>query len=95
MRALLEKIYHQCIPLNWRHGLFWSGLRGAVSIVLVEGLSNVVLPHSKTMLTLTFGIVLVSNLFHGPTIPFVVRRLNIFSGPENLARARGLNKVPF
>ena len=93
LTKLLEQIYRQCIPLNWRHGLFWSGLRGAVSIVLVEGLSNVVLPHSKTMLTLTFGIVLVSNLFHGPTIPFVVRRLNIFSGPENLANLNEITRI--
>jgi CPA1 family monovalent cation:H+ antiporter len=76
---LLEQIHHKCIPLNWRHGLFWSGLRGAVSIVLVQGLSRIVLPNSNTMLALTFGIVLVSNLLHGPTIPFVVKRLDIFS----------------
>jgi CPA1 family monovalent cation:H+ antiporter len=81
---LLELIHHKCIPLNWRHGLFWSGLRGAVSIVLVQGLSRVALPHSSTMLALTFGIVLVSNLLHGPTIPFVIQRLNIFSGLENV-----------
>jgi hypothetical protein len=68
--------------LNWRHGLFWSGLRGAVSIVLVQGLSKIVLPHSSTMLALTFGIVLFSNLLHGPTIPFVVKRLDIFSSFE-------------
>jgi hypothetical protein len=35
------------------------------------------------MLALTFGIVLVSNLFHGPTIPFVIQRLDMFSGIEN------------
>jgi CPA1 family monovalent cation:H+ antiporter len=81
---LLEQIHHRCIPLNWRHGLFWSGLRGAVSIVLVQGLSRIELPHSSTMLALTFGIVLISNLFHGPTIPYVIQRLNIFSGFENV-----------
>ena len=81
---VLEQIHRKCIPLNWRHGLFYSGLRGAVSIVLVQGLSRIELPHSSTMLALTFGIVLVSNLFHGPTIPFVIQRLNIFSGLENV-----------
>ena len=65
------------IPMNWRLGLFWSGLRGAVSIVLVTGLGNVALPNSKAIIALTFGVVLISNLIHGPTIPFIIRYLNI------------------
>jgi len=79
--------------MNWRHGLFWSGLKGAVSIVLVQGLSNKALPHSSTILVLTFGIVLVSNLFHGPTIPFVIQRLNMFSGLENVVEVNKNNKT--
>jgi CPA1 family monovalent cation:H+ antiporter len=89
---ILEQIHRQCIPLNWRHGLFWSGLRGAVSIVLVQGLSKTVLPHSSTMMALTFGIVLISNLVHGPTIPFVIQRLKIFTGQDSIIEHSNNNR---
>ena len=65
------------IPKNWRTGIFWSGLRGAVSIVLVMGIGSIALPNSEAIIALTFGVVLVSNLVHGPTIPFVIKYLNI------------------
>jgi len=65
------------IPDNWRLGIFWSGLRGAVSIVLVLGISGLPLPHVEEMTALTYGVVLATNLLQGLTIPQVIRRLEL------------------
>ena len=77
LAELLGYIRGKKIPKNWRLGLFWSGLRGAVSIVLVTGLGTVALPNSEVIIALTFGVVLISNLVHGPTIPMIIKHLNI------------------
>jgi CPA1 family monovalent cation:H+ antiporter len=77
LTEILESIRGKKIPQNWSNGLFWSGLRGAVSIVLALGINKTALPNSEKILALTFGVVLVSNLFHGPTIPYVIKHLNI------------------
>jgi CPA1 family monovalent cation:H+ antiporter len=77
LAELFGYIRGKIIPKNWRLGFFWSGLRGAVSIVLVSGLGNVALPNSEVIIALTFGVVLISNLAHGPTIPLIIKHLNI------------------
>ena len=86
LAELLQIVRGKEIPKNWRMGIFWSGLRGAVSIVLVTGIGSVALPNSEAIIALTFGVVIISNLVHGPTIPFIIKYLKIsaqdLSGPE-------------
>jgi len=77
LAGVLGNIRGKKLPKNWSNGIFWSGLRGAVSIVLVLGISNTALPNTEVIIALTFGVVLVSNLLHGPTIPYVIKYLNI------------------
>jgi CPA1 family monovalent cation:H+ antiporter len=79
---LFQRLTGKPIPGSWRFGLFWSGLRGAVSIVLVLGLHGLALPNSDTMIALTFGVVIISNLLHGPTIPRVIRWLDLSASGE-------------
>jgi CPA1 family monovalent cation:H+ antiporter len=81
---LLNHNTRKNIPTNWSLGIFYSGLRGAVSIVLILGVSKLGLPQSHIMLSLTFGVVLLSNLLHGPTIPYVIQHLKIFSKEEKI-----------
>ncbi|MCJ7731901.1 cation:proton antiporter, partial [Candidatus Bathyarchaeota archaeon] len=75
----LEKYRAKRIPQNWRMGMTWSGLRGAVSVVLVLGITGVDLPNEQLLLALTYGIVLGTNLIQGLSMPIVINRLKLFS----------------
>jgi CPA1 family monovalent cation:H+ antiporter len=75
----LERYRDKRIPGNWRIGMTWSGLRGAVSVVLVLGITGVNLPNEQLLLALTYGIVLGSNLIQGLTMPFAINRLRLYS----------------
>jgi monovalent cation/hydrogen antiporter len=57
----------------------WSGLRGAISIVLALGIIGLGLPHEKLLLALTYGIVLTTNLIQGLSMPVLIKRLKLFS----------------
>lgn len=80
---LIEAMSGKRIPRNWRLGIFWSGLRGAVSVVLALGVSGLPLPHSEVLTALTFGVVLTSNVLQGLTMPWAVQSLNL--SPEVVA----------
>jgi len=75
----LEKRRSKRIPQNWRVGMTWSGLRGAVSVVLVLGIVGLGFPNTETMFALTYGLVLGSNVFQGLTMPTLVNKLRLFS----------------
>ena len=76
---VLERYRGKRIPQNWRAGMTWSGLRGAVSIVLVLGISGLDLPSEQLLLALTYGIVLGTNLIQGLSMPILIKRFNLFS----------------
>jgi len=76
---LLERFKSKRIPTNWRLGMTWSGLRGAVSVVLVLGIIGADLPNESLLMALTYGIVLSTNVIQGLTMPILIRRLNLFS----------------
>lgn len=75
----LEEYQTKRIPRNWRIGMTWSGLRGAVSVVLVLGITGIDLPSEKLLLALTYGIVLSTNVIQGLSMPIFINRLNLFS----------------
>jgi Na+:H+ antiporter len=75
----LERYRSKRIPQNWRIGMTWSGLRGAVSIVLVLGITGINLPNEELLLALTYGIVLGTNVIQGLSMPLLINRLGLFS----------------
>ena len=75
----LEEYPTKRIPRNWRIGMTWSGLRGAVSVVLVLGITGIDLPSEQLLLALTYGIVLSTNVIQGLSMPIFINRLNLFS----------------
>ena len=77
----LERARGKRIPYNWRYGMTWSGLKGAVSIVLVLGVTGLNLAQEELMLALTFGLVLLTNVVQGLTMPRLIRVLNLYSKP--------------
>lgn len=75
----LERYRDKRIPWNWRVGMTWSGLRGAVSVVLILGITGVNFANEQLMLALTYGIVLGTNVIQGLTMPWVINRFRLYS----------------
>ena len=80
----LERYRSKRIPQNWRIGMTWSGLRGAVSVVLILGITGINLPNEELLLALTFGIVLSTNVIQGLSMPLLINRLNLFSSRRQI-----------
>ncbi len=64
------------LPRRWLHVLFWSGLRGAVSLAVVLSLP-LDLPARPLLLNLTFGVVLFTLLVQGLSMGPLVQRLGL------------------
>jgi len=75
----LEKYRGKRIPWNWRVGMTWSGLRGAVSVVLVLGITGVNFANEQLLLALTYGVVLSTNVIQGLTMPWIINRFRLYS----------------
>jgi CPA1 family monovalent cation:H+ antiporter len=72
LSIVLKRTRDKEFSRNWKDGLLWSGLRGAVSIVLVLGIRGLV-PNAGLMTVVSFGIVILSNVFQGMTISQVIK----------------------
>jgi len=75
LSALLSA-FGQFIPARWRHVLVWSGLRGALSMAMVLGISTAV-PEREILVPLIFGVVLVSLMGQGLTIGPLISKLGL------------------
>lgn len=69
------------IPMKWSVVLTWGGLRGALSMVLVLSLPTD-FPHRELLVSMTFGVIIISILVHGLTMAPLLRWLNIVRGHE-------------
>jgi Na+:H+ antiporter len=86
MRLTVERL-----PWSWSAILTWGGLRGALPMVLVLSLPWD-LPHRELLITMTFGVVLLSIMIQGVTISPLLRWLGIAKmqhGQEVVELARG------
>lgn len=73
--ALLRRSRER-IPWSWSVVLTWGGLRGGLSMVLVLALP-VGFPHRGLLVTMTFGVVILSIMVQGLTMPALLRRLGL------------------
>ncbi len=73
------------LPVRWLHTLFWSGLRGAVSLAVVLALPFD-FPARALLLDLTFGAVLFTLLVQGLTMEPLLKRLGV-AGSDARRRA--------
>lgn len=64
------------VPWRWSVVLTWGGLRGGLSMVLVLALPHELL-HRDLLVTMTFGVVLLSIVVQGLTMAPLLRRLGI------------------
>jgi len=78
--ALLHRTRER-IPWAWSVILTWGGLRGGLPMVLVLALPKD-FPHRDLMVSMTFGVVIISILAHGLTMSPLLRWLGIVRGYE-------------
>jgi CPA1 family monovalent cation:H+ antiporter len=72
-------------PTAWAAVLVWGGLRGGLSMVLVLGLDRT-FPHRDLLLTMTYGVVVLSILVQGLTMAPLLRRLGLVGAAEHRMR---------
>jgi cell volume regulation protein A len=72
--------------VSWRQQAFlsWSGLRGAVPIVLATIPISGRVPGASRLFDIVFIIVVINTLLQGPTLPWVARRLRVTEPAEAL-----------
>ncbi|ATB28781.1 Na+/H+ antiporter [Melittangium boletus] len=81
------------MPWRWSAVLTWSGLRGAISMVLVLGLPDD-FAHRELLVNMTFGVVVLSIIVQGLTMAPLLKRLgitglkDIYQEKYELARGR-------
>ena len=78
----LLRLTREKIPWAWSVVLTWGGLRGGLPMVLVLSLAKD-FPHRDLLVTMTFGVVMISILVHGMTISPLLRWLGIVKGREH------------
>lgn len=81
--GLLSRGRHR-IPKSWLAVMTWGGLRGALSMVLALALP-LQFPNRNLLITLTFGVVLLSILVQGLTMQALLRRLGLSSREKSAA----------
>jgi CPA1 family monovalent cation:H+ antiporter len=69
------------IPAKWAAVLTWGGLRGALPMVLVLSLPADFL-HRELLISVTFGVVILSILLQGLTISPLLRLLGMATGTK-------------
>jgi CPA1 family monovalent cation:H+ antiporter len=91
LTRLFRRVSH--IPLQWRHVLFWGGLRGAISLALALSLP-VTMPARAELQAMTFGVVLFTLLAQGTTIQLLLDRLGLTErSPQWVAREMRLGRL--
>jgi monovalent cation:H+ antiporter, CPA1 family len=85
----LSRLSGAVLPLRWQHVLVWGGLRGTVALALVLSLPPDVAGR-QTLEVVTFGVVLLSLVGQGLSMPWLARRLGLVGGeePAEIARRR-------
>ncbi|MEB3285326.1 MAG: sodium:proton antiporter [Candidatus Sericytochromatia bacterium] len=72
------------VPLSWQHVMVWGNIKGSLTMVLALSLPAQ-LPQRELIVTVTFGVVLVSLVLQGMSLGRVIRGLNI-AGVSDLQR---------
>lgn len=77
----LSRVAGRRLRSSWQHVLVWGGLRGTIALALVLSVP-VGVPGRETLQVVTFGVVLLSLVVQGLTMPLLVRRLRLAGGEE-------------
>ncbi len=74
----------QHIPHTWKLVLFWSGLRGALSLALVLGLPTEI-PNRPILLVSTYAVVFFSLLVQGISLSWLLRHMPLLRARPGVA----------
>jgi monovalent cation:H+ antiporter, CPA1 family len=85
--GLASRLAGRRLPLSWQHVLFWGGLRGTIALALVLSVPAQV-SGRPTLQVLTFGVVLISLVLQGLTMPVLARRLHLVDTEGAALRGR-------
>ena len=80
--ALERSRRREAWPTSWGAVITWGGMRGSLSMVLALALPPA-LPYRDLLITVTFGVVLLSILLQGLTMGPLLRRLGITQVTRN------------
>lgn len=72
----LVRFFDRPIPMRWRHVLFLGNIKGSLSTALVLSLPST-LPDRERLIAMVLGIVVVSLVGQGLSLPWFVRRLQL------------------
>jgi len=75
------------LPFRWQHVLVWGGLRGTIALALVLSVPAAFVGR-QTLEVVTFGVVLLSLVGQGLTVPWLTRRLGLAGEEQSVARRR-------
>lgn len=78
----LVGFFDRPIPMRWRHVLFLGNIKGSLSTALVLSLP-LNLPGRETLLAIVLGIVLISLVGQGLSLPWFVKRLKLSHRSES------------
>ncbi|HEY9728941.1 MAG TPA: sodium:proton antiporter [Chroococcales cyanobacterium] len=78
----LVRFFDRPIPLRWRHVLFVGNIKGSLSTALALSLPST-LPGRDTLIAIVLGIVLLSLVGQGLSLPWFVRRLKLSHQSES------------
>ncbi|MGE5072610.1 MAG: Na+/H+ antiporter [Anaerolineae bacterium] len=72
-------VFSRQIPLNWKHILYWGGLRGAIALALALSLpvQGAFAAERAQLQAMAFGVVLFTLLVQGFSMGALTRRLKI------------------
>jgi Na+:H+ antiporter len=74
--GLIARLFGSALPLRWQHVLVWGGLRGTIALALVLSVPAA-LAGKPDLEVITFGVVLLSLLVQGLSVPWLARRLRL------------------
>jgi CPA1 family monovalent cation:H+ antiporter len=83
------------IPNNYRHVMFWGGLRGAISLALALTLTGDVFgkEFADEMRIMTFGVVLFTLVVQGTTIEKLINYLKLAVKPQQRVTQQRLQAI--
>ena len=85
--GLIARPFGAGLSFRWQHVLVWGGLRGTIALALVLSVPAGVAGRA-TLEVVTFGVVLLSLVGQGLTMPWLTRRLGLEGEETSVSRRR-------
>ena len=76
LTSVVVRTSQERFPWSWSAILFWGGLRGSLSMVLALALPAS-FPQRALLITMTYGVVIISILLQGLSMPALLAKLRL------------------